>query len=255
MITLVRILIIWVLAWLLIVISRNAIRIFNKRILSKVRQQGDIRRIDTLNGVFRHAASFLIVGIAILLTLDEVGFSIMPLLATAGVAGIAIGFGAQNLVKDFISGLFMLIEGQVSEGDFVETAGKAGIVEQVTLRHIRLRDETGSVHFIPNGAISVITNNSREYAYAVIDVTVPRDTNLEELLQAMHTVAEEMRSDPSMSEDIAGEFVVDGIEKLEAANMVVRCRLRVAPAKQLQVRRMFLKRMKNALEERLKKNS
>lgn len=248
MITLFRILIIWALAWLFLVISRNAIRIFQNRVLGRLGQRRDVSRVETLSGVFRHAASFLIVGVAVLLTLDEIGFSITPLLATAGVAGIAIGFGAQNLVRDFITGLFMLIEGQVREGDYVEAAGKTGTVEEVTLRHIRMRDESGNVHFIPNGIITTITNSSREYAYAVIEMTVPRDSNLDEIASAMHRVADAMKDDPEVTGDISGDLIVDGIEKLEANTMVVRCRLRVAPARHLGVRRLFLKRMRLELD-------
>lgn len=249
MITLGRILVIWGLAWLFLVVSRNAIRLFQNRILARLGRQRDLSRVETLNGVFRHAASFIIVGVAVLLTLDEIGFSITPLLATAGVAGIAIGFGAQNLVRDFIAGLFMLIEGQVREGDYIEAAGKHGFVEEVTLRHIRMRDESGGVHFIPNGIITTITNSSREYTYAVVEFTVPRDTNLEAVIARMHLVAQGLQEDAQVSADIIGDLVVDGIEKLEAASMVVRGRLRVAPARHLLVRRLFLKRMRVALEE------
>lgn len=249
MVTLVRIVVIWGMAWLFIVVSRNAIRLFNNRILAKVRNR-DASRIDTLSGVFKHAASFVIVGIAVLLTLDEIGFSITPLLATAGVAGIAIGFGAQNLVRDFITGLFMLIEGQVSEGDYVETAGKTGFVEQVTLRHLRLRDEAGNVHFIPNGIITTITNSSRDYTYAVIDVTVPRDCDLEEVVSDMQFVAQDLRQDVEVGPGISGDLIVDGIEKLEPASMVVRCRLRVGPARHMPIRRLFLKRMRERMEDR-----
>lgn len=249
MITLVRVLIIWVLAWLLLVISRNALQIFQRRVLGRLGQRRDVSRVETLSGVFRHAASFLIVGIAVLLTLDEIGFSITPLLATAGVAGIAIGFGAQNLVRDFIAGLFMLIEGQVHEGDYVEAAGKTGTVEEVTLRHIRMRDESGNVHFIPNGIITTITNSSREYTYAVIEITVSRDSNLDEISSAMQSVADSMKRNPELAEDISGDLIVDGIERLEASTMVVRCRLRVAPARHLAVRRLFLKQMRLEMDK------
>jgi small conductance mechanosensitive channel len=103
----------------------------------------------------------VLLGIAGMSTFDQIGISIAPILATAGVAGIAVGFGAQSLVKDFFSGLFLLIENQVAEGDAVEVAGKSGIVEEITLRHIRLRDQDGSVHFIPNGIVTTVTNKSR----------------------------------------------------------------------------------------------
>lgn len=248
MITLGRILVIWALAWLFLVISRNAIHLFQNRILASLGRQRDVSRVETLSGVFRHAASFLIVGVAVLLTLDEIGFSITPLLATAGVAGIAIGFGAQSLVRDFITGLFMLIEGQVREGDYIEAAGKTGFVEEVTLRHIRMRDEAGGVHFIPNGIITTVTNSSREYTYALIEFTVPRDTDIDAVITRMQSVAHGLRENSEVGDDITGDLIVDGIEKLEAATMMVRGRLRVAPSRHLLVRRLFLKHMRAALE-------
>jgi small-conductance mechanosensitive channel len=250
MVTLVRIIFVWALAWLLIVISRNAIRLFKSRVLARARQQHDVSRVETLSGAFRHAASFIILGVAVLLTLDEIGFSITPLLATAGVVGIAIGFGAQSLIRDFISGLFMLIEGQVSEGDYIETAGKAGLVEEVTLRHLRLRDEAGNVHFIPNGSVSAITNSSHGHVYAVIDVTVPHDSNLNQIIGDMEKVADDLRNDPDVGPHITGAMEIDGVEKMEAASMVMRARLPVMPATQVPVRRQFLRRMKVLTEER-----
>lgn len=249
MVTLTRILIIWILVWLLLLISRNAIQIFKKRVLASIEGR-DVTRLEALSSVFQQAASFVIVGIAVLLTLDEMGFSITPLLATAGVAGIAVGFGAQNLVRDFIAGLFMLIEGQVSEGDYVEAVGKAGFVERVTLRHLRLRDEAGNVHFISNGSITTLTNSSRNYTYAVIDVTVPQDSDFQALTNDMQAVAEALRHDPEVGAAISGELIVDGIEKLEPATMVVRCRLLAGPAHHRNIRHLFLRRMKEKMDSR-----
>ena len=144
-----RILVIWVLAWILLRFLRKVIATFKGHI-SRANRSTEFRRIDTLTNVFRYASNIVIIGMALMLTLSEFGIAITPILATAGVAGIAIGFGAQSLVKDFFTGLFLLLENQVSEGDLIEAAGKSGHVERVTLRHIRIRDYDCSVHFIPN---------------------------------------------------------------------------------------------------------
>src|SRR5690606_34155517 len=138
----------------------------------------------------------------------------------------------------------------VSEGDYVETAGKAGFVEQVTLRHLRLRDDAGNVHFIPNGIITTISNSSRDYTYAVIDITVARDCDLDQLFADMQAVAEDLRQDEEVASAVSGELIIDGIEKLEPASMVVRCRLQVGPARHIEIRRLFLKRMRQKMEER-----
>lgn len=244
----IRILLIWVLAWVLLRFIRKVLHTLRTHIVSRVNERLDFRRVETLTNVFRYAANVVVTGLAIMLTLSVFGISIAPILATAGVAGIAIGFGAQSLVKDFFTGLFLLLENQVSEGDLIEAAGKTGHVERVTLRHIRIRDYDGSVHFIPNGMITLVTNRSREFGYAVIDVNVPRQQDPNRVFDMMRGIAEEMRSDPEYSSSILADIDIAGVEKLEDATLGLRCRLKVLPARQWRVRREFLKRMKYALD-------
>jgi small conductance mechanosensitive channel len=157
-------------AWRIFAIWLAALLVlrFMRRLVPAARLQIAVRapdltgkRLDTLSNVFGHTATVVTIAIAGMLTFDQFGISIAPLLATAGVAGIAIGFGAQSLVKDFFTGLFLLIENQIAEGELVELAGKSGVVEEITLRHVRLRDQDGSVHFVPNGIITIVTNKSR----------------------------------------------------------------------------------------------
>jgi small conductance mechanosensitive channel len=245
----IRILIIWILAWVLLRFIRRILQALRTHIVGRVNEGLDLRRIDTLTNVFRYAANVVVTGLAIMLTLSVFGISIAPLLATAGVAGIAIGFGAQSLVKDFFTGLFLLLENQVSEGDLIEVAGKTGYVERVTLRHIRIRDYDGSVHFIPNGMITLVTNRSREFGYAVIDVNIPRQQDPDRVLDMMRGIAAEMRNDPDYSSSILEDIDIAGVDKLEDATLGLRCRLKVLPARQWRVRREFLKRMKYALDQ------
>ena len=244
----VHITLIWLLAWLLLAMIRRVLRAFKTHIVSRVDEMRDSRRIETLMNVFRYTANIVIVGVAIMLTLGTIGISITPILATAGVAGIAIGFGAQSLVKDFFTGLFLLIENQVSEGDNIEAAGKSGYVERVTLRHMRIRDYDGSVHFIPNSMISTVTNRSREFAFAVVDVNVRRQENIDEIFALMEEVAADMRRDPLIGASILDDIDIAGVEKVEDAVVVVRCRIKVRPSKQWKVRREFLRRMKAAFD-------
>lgn len=244
-----HILIVWLLAWLLLRAIRRLLLGFREHVASRVDESRESRRLETLTNVFRYTADIALVGMAGMLTLGEFGISITPLLATAGVAGIAIGFGAQSLVKDFFSGLFLLLENQVSEGDFIEAAGKAGQVESVTLRHIRMRDYDGSVHFIPNGMITTVTNRSREYAYAVIDLAVPQAQQVETVFAMMHEVSAEMRADSVLGRAMLADVDVAGVEKLDDAWVVLRCRLKARPTMQWRVRREFLRRMKSRLEK------
>lgn len=243
-----RILVIWVLAWALLWMIRRVLRVLKTHIVSRADEYRDSRRIETLMNVFRYTANIVIVGITIMATLGTVGISIAPILATAGVAGIAIGFGAQSLVKDFFTGLFLLIEGQVSEGDNIEAAGKSGYVERVTLRHIRIRDYDGSVHFIPNSMITTVTNRSRDYAFAVVDLNVPRKEDLNRVFRLMEDVVRDMRSDPTIGPLILDDVDMGGVEKVEDAAVGLRCRIKVQPTKQWRVRREFLRRMKAAMD-------
>lgn len=244
----VHIMVIWVLAWLALAVIRRVLRALKTHIVRHVDEFRDSRRIETLMNVFRYTANIVIVGVAIMLTLGTIGISITPILATAGVAGIAIGFGAQSLVKDFFTGLFLLIENQVSEGDNIDAAGKSGYVERVTLRHMRIRDYDGSVHFIPNSMITTVTNRSREFAFAVVDVNVRRQDNIDDAFALMAEVAAEMRRDPLIGPWILDDIDIAGVEKVEETLVVVRCRIKVRPSKQWKVRREFLRRMKTAID-------
>jgi small conductance mechanosensitive channel len=177
--------------------------------------------------------------------------SIAPILATAGVAGVAIGFGAQSLIKNFLSGFFILLDDQVREGDVVKVAGIGGLVEEVTLRYVRLRDLEGHVHYVPNGEITVVTNRTREFANAVIEVGVAYREDPEEAFAVMRELAEAMRADPIWSDRIAGELEVLGVEKWGDSAVVLRARLRVVPPiQQWNVKREYLKRLKKAFDER-----
>ncbi|HJV51042.1 MAG TPA: mechanosensitive ion channel family protein [Noviherbaspirillum sp.] len=247
-----HILLVWLLAGLGLRALRRALGVLRRHIEHRAQREPDavhdLRRVETLTNVFRYAATIVVVGLAALLTLGEIGISITPILATAGVAGIAVGFGAQSLVKDFFTGLFLLLENQVSEGDVVEVAGKSGLVERVTLRHIRIRDYDGSVHFIPNGMITTVTNRSREYAYAVIDLAVGRQEDPARIFGLMREVGAAMRRDPACGGMLLDDVDIAGVEKVEDASLILRCRLKAKPAKQWRVRREFLRRMKLALD-------
>lgn len=245
---LLRIVGIWIGAWLLWNFLRKVPQALKMHLASWDDSSRDFRRINTLTGVFRYASTIVITAVALMLTLSELGIAIAPIIAAAGVVGIAIGFGAQSLVKDFFTGLFLLIENQVIEGDVIEIAGKSGYVERVTLRHIRIRDYDGSVHFIPNGMITLVTNKSRDFAFAVIDFSIPRHEDLDRVFASMHQISDDMRKDPVLSAAILDDIDIAGVEKVEDTLVLVRCRLKVTPSRQWRIRREFLQRMKVALD-------
>lgn len=242
-----RIALILVIAWLLEALAARLLRLFRLYMAQRIAAPDELPRIETLGRVFRYGAAVLIVLVAGSLVLGELGISVAPILATAGVAGVAIGFGAQSLVKDYFTGFFLLLEDQVRQGDVVEVAGKSGLVEEVTLRYIRLRDFDGHVHFIPNGEIKVVTNNTRGYAHAVIEVGIDYDADVDQALAVMREVGQQMRADAVWGGKIAAEPELIGVERLADSAVIVRCRLQVVPPiEQWNVRREFLKRLKSA---------
>jgi len=207
------------------------------------------KRVDTIGRVFRYVSAIVIGLIATMLVLSEFGISIAPILGAAGVVGLAIGFGAQSLVKDFFSGFFILVENQVRVGDVVEVANKSGLVEEVTLRYVRLRDYDGNVHFVPNGEISVVSNFTLDYAQSVIDLGVAYREDVDEALAVMHEVANALQADPVYAPKMLAPVEMVGVERWDDSAVILRCRFKVVPIEQWNVRREYLRRIKRAFDE------
>ena len=244
-----HIILILVLAWFARRLAKRAIRLLKSYLNNQAESNPEeIKRIETLGQVFHYVASVVIVVVAGMLLLGELGISIGPLLATAGVVGMAIGFGAQHLIRDYFTGFFILLENQIRQGDVVEVAGKGGLVEEVTLRYIKLRDYEGNVHFIPNGAISTVTNMSRGFAFSVIDVGVAYRENIDEVIEIMKQVGTELRQDTAFASKILEDIEMAGVDKLDDSAVVIRCRFKVPPLEQWGVRREYLKRLKQAFD-------
>lgn len=243
-----HVMVILALAWLLIALSRKLIRVFRNYMKSRVGSAEDERRIETLARVFHHAASVIITLVAGMLMLSELGISIAPFLGAAGVVGIAVGFGAQSLVKDFFSGFFMLLENQVRVGDAVELAGKLGVVEEVTLRNTVLRDNEGNVHYIPNGEITVVTNKSRGYAFALIDIGVAYREDLDEVYAVIRETGAELRADPGVGPKIIDDVEIQGVQDWADSAVIIRCRIKSVALEQWAIRRVFLARLKTAFD-------
>jgi moderate conductance mechanosensitive channel len=250
-ITALRVVLILAIAWILQAVVNRLIRIFRRYMHAKAPSLDEQARIQTLARVFRNSAAIVIVIVAGTLVLGELGISIAPILATAGVAGVAIGFGAQSLIKDYFTGIFLLLEDQVRQGDVVEVAGKSGLVEEITLRYVRLRDFEGHVHYIPNGEIKVVTNRTRGFAQAAIEVGVDYSTDIDQALAVMREVGSAMRADPKWQAKLADEPEIIGVERLDNSAVMLRCRMKVVPAiEQWNVKREYLKRLKSAFEQR-----
>lgn len=243
-----RILLIFLIAWLALFLAARLIRVFKRYMERQDSDPEQSKRVDTLAQVFRYIASVVVIIVAGMLILSELGISIAPVLATAGVAGVAIGFGAQSLVKDYFSGFCILVENQIRQGDVVTIAGLGGQVEEMTLRYVRLRDYEGNVHYVPNGTISTVTNRSRGFAYAVMDISVAYKEDADRIMAIMHEVARGMRKDADFAARILEDMEMAGVEALADSAVVIRCRIRVLPLEQWNVKREYLRRIKQAFD-------
>ncbi|HNR69233.1 MAG TPA: mechanosensitive ion channel family protein [bacterium] len=207
------------------------------------------KRAETLSAVIRHILTVALMLVAIVMVLGELKIEIGPLLATAGVVGLAIGFGAQSLVKDVINGFFILLEDEIRVGDVVEIAGKSGLVEKVNLRLTILRDLNGRVHFIPNGQINTVTNSTKNFSRHVFDLSIAYRENVDEVIELIKQVDESMRNDPDFREDILQPAEILGLEQLANSAQVVKGFIPTRPGQQWRVGREFNRRIKKIFDE------
>ena len=241
---------------IIILIMAIIVRSVVRRLLATVHQRLSARapgieerkRVDTLGRIFGYITSVIIGVVTVMLVLSELGISIAPLLATAGVAGIAISFGAQSLVKDYFIGFVMLMENQIRQGDFVEAAGKSGSVEEVTLRYVRLRDGEGAVHYIPNSAITTVTNHSRQFAFAVVEIGVSYTANLGKIYEVITRVGKALREDPEQAPKILDDLEIQGVNQLGDSSVSIRLRVKTDAAAKWAIRRELLARIKEAFD-------
>jgi small-conductance mechanosensitive channel len=207
-----------------------------------------VQRARTIGVVLRSIITFLVWGIAFLMALGELGVDLAPLLAGAGVAGIAIGFGAQTLVRDFLSGLFMLFEDQFGVGDVIDVGEASGVVEAVSLRTTRIRDVEGVVWHVPNGEITRIGNKSQGWSRALLDIDVAYDTDIPTALRVVKDTADGMWQDDAWSHTILSEPEVWGVEALGASSIVIRLVVQTVPLEQWKVARELRARLKRAFD-------
>ncbi|WP_018986508.1 mechanosensitive ion channel family protein [Methylophilus methylotrophus] len=247
--TLLRIFLIIGVAYFLNRLSKKLIvKLRDKLNARQVDNLEEIKRLNTLSMVLRYIVTTVILAITVVEILHELGISIAPVLAAAGVVGLAIGFGAQSLVKDYFNGFFLLLENQIRKDDVVEIAGKAGLVEEITLRYIKMRDYEGNVHYVPNGQITTVTNRSRDFAYAVMDIRVGYDENIAKVMQIMHEVGAAIVQDEALQNKVLDKLEIAGVDNLAESAVIIRCRIKVRPLEQWTIKREYLKRIKNAFD-------
>ena len=207
------------------------------------------KRADTLSSVIRWVLRTGILLVASVMLLGQLGVQIGPILAAAGVVGLAVGFGSQHLVQDVISGFFLLLEDQVRVGDVVQLNDKSGLVEKITLRIIILRDFAGSVHYVRNGKIDVVTNMTKEYSYSVFEIGVAYGEDTDEVSRVIEAVGKDLLYDPAFKDDILAPVEVVGLDKFAESAIVIKARIKTKPSKQWRVGREFNRRLKKKFDE------
>ena len=207
------------------------------------------KRLDTLSSIIQNILFIAITFVAAIVVLGELGVEIGPVLAAAGIVGLAVGFGAQNLVQDVISGFFILLEDQIRVGDVVQIGDKGGVVEKVTLRTVILRDLSGNVHFIRNGQIQVVTNMTKEYGRYVFDIGVAYKEDVDHVIEVIKRVDEEMRNHPDFKDDILEPIEILGLDQFADSAVIVKARIKTKPIKQWGVGREFNRLLKKRFDE------
>ena len=217
--------------------------------LSRDAQAARSARVRTLLPMLRTALLVVILVFVALNVLTEIGVNVAPLIAGAGVVGLAIGFGSQTLVRDVITGIFLLFEDAVAVGDVVMVGTLSGVVEQLSIRSIRLRATDGSVHIIPFSAVSTVTNMTRDYAFAVLDVTVTYQQDTDRVGEELKAIAAAMREDPKWSKAIRDELDLMGVERMTELGVTVRARIKTEPAQRWAVARELNRRVRERFSE------
>ncbi len=233
----------------IVLVKRSTVRL-GKFLQGTLPTPAQIKRADTLTHVVRDVSRVAIIGVAILLVLSELGVHLGPLLAAAGIGGLAIGFGAQSLVRDVITGFFILLEDQVRVGDVVEIAGVAGFVEEVRMRTIRLRDLSGNVHVVPNGAIDKVKNFTYKFSFYLFDVGVAYREDVDEVMTVLKEIAEELRNDSNFGPDILEPLEMLGVDQFADSAVIIKCRIKTQPIKQWRVGREMNRRIKKTFDAR-----
>ncbi len=235
-------------------IALRLARLVANRIFSAVKDTGleaeAQKRAATLNSLVRYVLNIAIVTVIVVMILGEFGIKIGPILAAAGIVGLAVGFGSQQLVQDIISGFFILMEDQIRVGDVIQTAGKSGLVERVTLRMTVLRDLAGSVHYIRNGQVDIVTNMTKDFSFAVFDIGVAYREDVEEVIALITEVGEELESDAAIGSDIIAPMEVLGLDKFGDSAVIIKARIKTKPITQWNVARAFNLKLKKKFDEK-----
>lgn len=243
-----RVLIIAVMMIVGLAIVRRAMDRFQKVYEGTLPTESQVKRATTLTHVIRDVARVAILAVGGMMMLSEVGVDLKPILAAAGLGGLAVGFGAQSLVKDVITGFFILLEDSIGVGDVVEIAGVGGVVEEVKLRTVTLRDLSGNVHVVPNGVIDKVKNMTKVYAFYLFEVGIAYREDVDEVMAVLRDIGDELRQDPQFSGDILEPLEMLGVDQFAESAVIIKCRIKTRPIKQWRVGREMNRRIKKTFD-------
>ncbi len=206
------------------------------------------KRVKTLTGLVRTICLTLVWVIGIVMSLDQIGLDITPILAGAGIVGLAVGFGAQNLVRDVINGFFMILENQIRVGDVGVVNGTGGLVEAISFRTITLRDLSGTVHIFPNGTVTTLANMTKEWSAYVMEIGVAYKEETDRVVEVMSEVGEDLRNDLKFSKKILEPIEIMGVDAFGESEVVIKARIKTLPIEQWAVGREYRRRLKHAFD-------
>jgi len=217
--------------------------------LDSSKDEAQTQRINTLFRILKNFVSIAILIVVIMLMLSELGIEIGPLIAAAGVVGLAVGFGSQTLVKDIITGLFIILEGQITIGDIVEVAGHSGRVEAITIRTVRLRDVNGHLHVVPFSEVTTVKNITQDQDYHSFEIGVSYNEDVDHVIDTIEKVGLDLQKDKFFKSKINGEIEVFGLDKFEDSSIIIKGRIPTVHKQQWVVRREFNRRIKLAFDK------
>jgi len=245
-----------VLIIVLSVVAYVLLSISSRLVTRKIKDYDDVegsdldKRAETIRRLVKTSGTIFIIAIAILMILDRLGIDIRPILASVGVLSLALGLGAQTLVKDIIGGIFIIFEGQFHIGDVIEFEDIVGTVEDMTLRATRVRDTNGTIHIIPNGELRIVANRTRGWSRATVDITIPYSQDVEAVYEALDVVKERAANDDNIGALLSEELVITGIEGLDDWGLRVRLTGKTQPNQQWEVQRYLRQQVMAVLAER-----
>lgn len=252
--TVLRITLILVFAWVAVLLLQRFLNRLKTRLLKNSQSEGEPpseteKRVETVVRLLRKGALIGIWTTVSLVALREIGVEIAPIIASAGILGLAVGFGAQNLVRDVIAGFFFILENQVRVGDVAVVNGTGGLVERINFRTIVLRDLGGTVHIFPNGTVSTLSNLTSVWSAYIFDIGVAYKEDTDRVIELMKQVGKEMFEDPNFKTKMLDEPEIFGVDKFADSAVIIKGRVRTKPIQQWAVGREFLRRVKYAFDQ------